>query len=132
MWIFNNQTFNLQDHSEAFAFVYIIRNLLTGKQYIGQKQFYTFKYKTINKKRKKVKVESDWKNYWSSSENLKHDIEVYGVNNFEREILHLCVSKGTVNYAEAKEQFDRRVLEHPDLYYNGIINIRCNRSHLKL
>ena len=48
---------------------------------------------------------------------------------FTREILHYCPSRGVLSYIEAKEQFDRRVLES-DEYYNGIINVRVGSSKL--
>ena len=114
------------------AFVYNITNLINNKQYIGLKTTQSRKTKTINGKKKRYVVESDWRDYWSSSEELKADVERLGKENFTREILHLCINKGTANYLEAREQFDRRVLERPDLYYNGIINCRVNKSHIKL
>ena len=48
---------------------------------------------------------------------------------FTREILHYCSSRGILSYLEAKEQFDRRVLE-TDEYYNGIINVRIGSSKM--
>ena len=48
---------------------------------------------------------------------------------FTREILHYCPSRGALSYMEAKEQFDRRVLE-TDEYYNGIINVRIGSSKI--
>ena len=107
-------------------------NLISGRQYIGKKLFYSHKYKQVNKKRKKVQIESDWQDYWSSSEELKKDIATLGKENFKREIIHLCLNRGTASYLEAKEQFKHCVLEHSDKYYNGIINLRVNRKHLKL
>lgn len=130
MWLYQSQEFNLNEHSEAFAFVYIITNLKNSKQYVGQKQFFTFKYRSVNKKRKKVKVESDWKEYFGSSNDLLEDVKALGEDNFKREIIHLCPRKGIANYLEAKEQMMRGVLES-DNYYNGIINCRVSKSHLK-
>lgn len=131
MWIFRDREFTLDDRGEAIAFVYLITNLLSNKRYIGKKLFYSHKYKSVNKKRKKVKIESDWMDYWSSSEELKSDVEKLGKDNFKREILILCNNKGTVNYLEAKLQMDNRVLESDD-WYNGIINCRVNKKHIKL
>ena len=90
MWLFNNKEFDIQDRGDAIAFVYIISNLISGRQYIGKKLFYSHKYKQVNKKRKKVQIESDWQDYWSSSEELKKDIATLGKENFKREIIHLC------------------------------------------
>jgi len=51
-------------------------------------------------------------------------------DNFKREILHLCKSKGVCGYLEAKEQFVNSVLENDD-YYNTWIMVRVRKSHLK-
>jgi hypothetical protein len=58
---------------------------------------------------------------------LNADVEELGEENFTREILHYCQSKGMLSYLEAKEQFDREVLLSDD-YYNGIINVRVGSS----
>ena len=75
------------------------------------------------------KVESDWQDYWGSSDKLNEDVQTLGPENFSREILYFCNSRGLMSYLEAKEQFDRRVLES-DEYYNGIINVRVGGSKI--
>lgn len=132
MWQINNKEFTIEDRKDAIAFVYLITNLMNNRKYIGKKLFYSHKYKQVNKKRKKVIIESDWQDYWSSSEELKKDVELLGKENFKREILYLCKNKGTASYLECREQIDRRVLENQNEYYNGIVNLRVNRKHLKL
>ncbi len=129
-WIYNNEPY--LDPGEYYGFVYIITNLLSGKQYIGKKFFWTTKRKQVNKVRKRIKVESDWKEYWSSSDEVKADVEQFGPENFKREIIYLCKNKGTVNYLEAKEQFTRSVLENRDKWYNSWIMVKVSRSHIKL
>lgn len=114
-----------------FCFIYKITNLLDGRMYIGKKLFYGHKYSTKKGKRKKIKIESDWRDYWSSSAELKADVERLGKENFKREIIQLCQNKGTANYIEARIQMDLRVLES-DQYYNSIINCRVHRKHIKL
>jgi len=113
------------------AFVYLITNKLTGRMYIGLKQTTFSKTKQVKGKKKRVRVESDWRDYWSSSEELKKEVEQLGSDNFTREILYWCKLKSHANYLEAREQMDRRVLENPDQYYNGIVNCRVSRNHLK-
>lgn len=129
-WLYNNEPFLAP--GEYYGFVYIITNLLSGRQYIGKKFFWSSKRKQVNKVRKRYKAESDWKEYWSSSDELKADIETLGQENFKREIIHLCPNKGTTNYLEAKEQFVRSVLEEKDKWYNSWIQCKVHRSHVKL
>lgn len=113
----------------SVGFVYIITNRISGRRYVGKKLFYFSKTKRVKGKVKRVKAESDWRDYWSSSDELKADVAKLGKENFSREIIHLCKNKGMINYLEAREQFDRRVLES-DEWYNGYIQVRCHRSHV--
>jgi len=129
-WLYNNEPF--LDPGEYYGFVYIITNLLSGKQYIGKKFFWTTKRKQVNKVRKRYKAESDWKEYWSSSDEVKADVSKLGPENFKREIIYLCRNKGTTNYLEAKEQFTRNVLEDRDKWYNSWIMVKVSRTHIKL
>jgi hypothetical protein len=125
---------------ECVGFVYIITNTTNGKKYIGKKlaKFSRTTYKTVKlkngkKKKKKIrgKIESDWQEYWGSSPNLTADIDTLGKDKFTREILHYCKSKSETSYIEAREQFERKVLESQD-YYNGHIQVRVHGSHIKL
>lgn len=122
------------------GFVYIITNTVTGKAYIGKKlsKFSKTNVKTVTlkngtKKKKKIrsKIDSDWKTYWSSSKEVQDDVKTLGEDKFTREILMFCLSKGTASYFEAKLQMQNEVLEHPDKWYNGIVNCRVHRSHIK-
>lgn len=127
-WYFKNKEFTSDDINKAFGFVYLITDKLSGKKYIGQKHFWSKKTVQKNKVKKKVKCESDWQKYCSSSDILIKS----GVNNLHREILCLCISKGQLNYIETKLQFDFRVLENQNIWLNGIVNIRCHHSHHKM
>lgn len=129
-WIYQGNPFT--EVESNYGFVYIITNLIDKRQYIGKKFFWATKRRQVNKKRKIYKVESDWKEYWSSSEELKKDVLTLGIESFSREIIHLCPNKGTANYLEAKEQFSRSVLENKSLWYNSWISVKVMRSHLKL
>lgn len=113
------------------GFVYIITNTLTNKRYVGKKNFFFSKTKMVKGKKKKIKVDSDWKEYYSSSEELKSDVEKFGKDNFKREIIKLCHSKGEMSYFEAKIQFEQDVLLYPNLWYNSWISCRVRGSHLK-
>ncbi len=127
-WVYNKEPFS--DPADYVGFVYLITNKVTNRKYIGKKLFWSTKRKQVNKVRKRIKVESDWKDYWSSSEELKKDVAALGEENFDREIIHLCKSKGVANYLEAQEQFKEAVLENNEEWYNDWIMVRVNRSHL--
>ena len=129
MWIYKNKVFE-EVPANAYGYVYLITNNLTGRKYIGKKLFWFRKTKVVKGKKKRLKVESDWRDYWSSSDEVKLDVKTIGEINFTREILHICQNKGTCNYLEAKEQMLRGVLES-DLYYNAQIQCRVHRTHIK-
>jgi len=115
---------------DYIGFVYIITNLTNDKKYIGKKlaKFKKTRPPLKGKKRKrKSLVESDWRDYWGSSDKLQADVDELGPENFSREILYFCTTRGQLSYLEAKEQFDREVLL-TDEYYNGIINVRIGGS----
>ena len=67
-----------------------------------------------------------------SAEELMLEVEKLGREHFTREILLLCETKGQCNYHEARLQFEYRVLENPDKFYNRQIRCRVHQSHLKL
>ena len=124
---------------DCVGFVYLISCNTTGRLYVGKKlaKFSRTTYKIVKlkngtKKKKKIrsKISSDWQTYWSSSDELKKDIESLGQENFTREILFYCKSKSECTYIEARTQFERKVLESDD-YYNGQISCRIHQSHIK-
>ena len=124
---------------DCVGFVYLITNNISGRKYIGKKlaKFAKTTYKVVKlkngtKKRKKIrgKVESDWKDYYGSSDALTKDIQALGKENFTREILFYCSSKAECSYIEAREQFKNKVLESDD-WYNGHIQVRVHGSHIR-
>ncbi len=136
-WLYNNQPVETLPE-DCVGFVYIITNLSNERKYIGKKlaKFSkttqkTVKLKNGNKKKKKIrtKVDSDWRDYYGSSPELTKDVELFGKDNFTREILYYCKSKSECSYIEAREQFSRRVLESKD-WYNGHIQVRVHGSHI--
>jgi hypothetical protein len=129
-WQYNDKDFTDDLIGDNYGFVYQITNLANNKKYIGKKFFYSTKTKQVKGKKKKLKVPSDWQTYYGSSDTLKQDVLQYGLENFKREILHLCKSKGVCGYLEAKEQFTNNVLESDD-YYNTWIMVRVRKSHIK-
>jgi hypothetical protein len=128
-WLYNGKP--VEDIPEGVVgFVYLISNTLDNRKYIGKKLAQFKKTRPPLKGRKNKRrstVESDWRNYYGSSDNLTADIEQLGKENFKREILYYCYSKGECSYLEIYEQIKRGVLES-DEYYNGIINVRIGSS----
>lgn len=128
-WIYEGTLLEEVDPS-YIGFVYLITNKSNGRQYIGKKLLNFKKTKVVKGKKKKFTVESDWKTYYGSSEELKADVILHGEDNFERKVLKFCKSKGECSYYEAKYQFEYDVLLEPDKFYNSWISVRVRRSHL--
>lgn len=132
-WTYQGQLFESENINNYVGFVYLITDLSNGKKYVGKKNFWSnrklppLKGKT---RRRSVKKESDWKDYFGSSEQVKMLVESEGRNNFSREILYLCNTKGEMSYLEAKEQFDREVL-FSDEYYNEFIGCKIHAKHVR-
>jgi len=133
VWTFKGKEFTSEDIPEgAIGFVYRITNP-SGQKYIGQKRFFKPVVKPPLKgqtrKRRSI-AESDWKKYVGSSKEVQQQVKDLGIENFGREILEICFSKGMLSYTEAKLQFDLGVL-FDDSYLNGIIQTRINKTHVK-
>lgn len=134
MWHYQNLEFNPTEDelSEYVGFVYCITERDTGKKYVGKKFFWsTRKLPPLKgqKRKRTVKKQSDWMQYYGSSEELKLLVETKGTEAYYREILRLCKTKGECSYYEAKEQFDRDVLLRDD-YYNEFIGCKIHSRHL--
>jgi len=125
-WFYEDREFTEDDVGDAYGFVYIIRNLITDRIYIGRKYFTRASSKTVRGKRKRLRVTSDWQDYFSSSKELQEDVESLGKDNFRREILRLCFSKSECAYWEAHYQFELRVLLEDT--YNGQIHVRVKKN----
>jgi hypothetical protein len=113
---------------DVVGFVYRITNTTNGRMYIGKKLASFKKSRPPLKGRKnkrRYKVDSDWREYYGSSDELTADVIRLGKENFTREILFYCHSKAELSYVEAREQFAMKVLES-DNYYNGHIRVRVH------
>jgi len=112
--------------SEQYGFIYMITNTVNNKFYIGKKQMKTIKKRPPLKGKKNKRceeIETDWRTYTSSSNDINEDIKKYGEDKFKFQILQFCNSKWELAYYEAKLQFEYKVLLREDCY-NGIINLR--------
>jgi hypothetical protein len=131
-WTYEGQPFTSDMIGDYIGFVYQITNLDNDKKYIGKKWFWsTRKLPPLKGKTRKrtVKKESDWQKYHGSSEEVKLLVEQLGSDNFKRDILRLCKTKGECTYYEAKYQFDFDVLLRDD-YYNEFIGCKIHSKHL--
>ena len=123
-WLYDGKVFESEDINDYFGFCYILTDLENGMKYIGRKYFHSVRKKKGIRKR--VRSESDWKSYYSSSKKIQRMVQESGPNRFKREILSLYKKKGQVNYNETKLLFQHNVLEAVSdagerLYYNDNI-----------
>tara|TARA_E500000318_G_C3499465_1_gene187763 strand:+ start:205 stop:648 length:444 start_codon:yes stop_codon:yes gene_type:complete len=130
-WIYLERPFVGDDVRDFFGFVYRITNLINGRKYLGRKYFWSFR--TPKGKKRKVKQESDWRNYYGSCPELKEDIIKYGKQNFSRTILSLHKTKGKTNFEETRQLFVNGVLTESldtgePAYYNSNILSRYFRK----
>lgn len=132
MWLYENKEYD-ETPEEYQGFVYEIEELSTGKKYIGKKNFWRPKILPKNSKRTRrvrTRVESDWKKYFGSNKEVQALVESNGIENYKREILRLCKTKGEMSYYEAKLQFENDVLLS-DQYYNEFIGCKIHSKHIK-
>ena len=124
-WLFDERPFQSEDIGKYAGYVYCIRG--PALSYIGRKYFWSIRKKPGAKKgQRKIKKESDWKDYYGSSNSLQEDIDKIGKENFQREIVSLHSTRGDVNYAETKLQFLLNVLES-NKYYNDNILVKYKK-----
>ena len=131
-WLYRNEPYDPAevDPKKVYAFVYQIEDLDTGRLYIGKKVMFFKGFKMVKKKRKRTLKESDWREYYGSSDVLNEEVAKRGASRFKRTILHFCPNKAVANYLEAMEQFKFNAILD-DRYYNEQIRVRVTRSQLK-
>jgi hypothetical protein len=125
-WHYNGKVFESDDIGDNFGFVYLITNKSNGRKYVGRKYFFSFR--TPKGKKRKVKSESNWKEYYGSCPELKEDVDKFGRENFSRTILSLHKTKGKTNFEETRQLFNNNVLTEaldngvPAFYNSNILN----------
>ena len=130
-WIFKGSVFDSDDIGDHYGFVYCITNTTTGKSYIGRKYFVQKRKPKGGQRR--VTSESNWKQYYGSSDELKQDIRRDGKDTFRREILSLHTTLGRTNYEETRQLFlnevlTKRLTDGSPAYYNSNILGRYYRK----
>lgn len=126
-WQYNGKALKVEDiPDKAIGFIYKIKHS-SGKWYIGRKLLTKAATKTVNGKKKKIRKESDWADYWSSSPTIQKIIEEEGTANFTREILLFVYTKASLTYAEEYCLFVSGALFDP-MCYNANIRSRIQRT----
>ncbi|WP_423056918.1 hypothetical protein [Aeromonas hydrophila] len=95
--------------SNYTGFIYKLQNIKTGEWYIGSKNFYSHRKETKKsspKYGKRVKKESDWKTYQSSSVIVSQ----WPTEDVHCEVLWLCVSKYELAYREIESLIQAHAL----------------------
>ncbi len=132
-WVYKGAEFTSSMIGDSVGFVYVVTDETPGMKYIGKKLLVSKKKRPPlkGKKRKRIEVvETDWKDYFGSSEEVKRLVEHRGREKFSREIVRLCRTKGEMSYYEAKLQFDTECLFKPDEYHNAFIGCKIHRRHV--
>jgi hypothetical protein len=132
-WTYNGSVFESKNIDEYYGFIYRITNTVNNHDYIGRKFFKTIKKRPPlkgKKNKRRSTVETDWKDYYGSSNRLLGDIEKLGQDKFKREIIHLCNTRGETNYMEIYYQITEHVLLREN-NYNGIISIKLGIGSVK-
>ena len=140
-WIYRGTPFDGSLIGDNYGFVYKITCSTTNRSYIGRKYFWQ-KRKPRNTnsttKRRRVTSESNWRNYFGSSDELKADVAKYGRDAFTREILSLHETPGRVNYEETRQLFLHDVLTEsltdgtPAFYNSNILGRYYRKDYFEL
>lgn len=131
-WIFEGKELSYIP-PEAYGFVYLITRKDTGRIYVGKKALTHRKKKVLSKKARKTtrkrteitRVDSGWKDYYGSSEELKAEVQSLGKDKFVREIICFCNSKAELSYYEGHFMYKHRVFFVDS--YNKWINVKVYR-----
>jgi hypothetical protein len=129
VWHYNGVEFTEDLIDKSFGFVYCITNLTNGRKYIGKKLFTKSGRKQTKGKIKKVRVTSDWLDYYGSNKELQEDVVKNGADTFHREILYLCATRSECSYRETLEIFSRGALLTEN-YYNSWVTCKIHKAHV--
>lgn len=128
-WTYNNEPVTQELLDDHWGFVYVIRNKVTGKRYVGKKFFTKAGYRTVKGKRKKIRLASDWESYYGSNKVLLEDVERLGADQFERYIIRLCKNRSECSYWETHYIFQYEALLS-DRWYNEWVTCKVSKRHI--
>lgn len=117
----------------AIGFIYLLTTTIPingATKYIGRKMLYRTKTTTKKGKKTKTQVDSDWKDYWSSSPEILKYIEEHGTDGITREVLLYVNGKGELAYAEECMLYHSNAIISKD-YINGNIRSKVFRTWVK-
>ena len=95
---------------DPYGFIYITTNLVNGKRYLGQRSFY-----------------NGWDNYLGSGLAFKNALDMYGKENFKRNVIHICYSEEELNEVEYELSVLFNVVESKD-WYNLVLGGGTSRG----
>jgi hypothetical protein len=132
MWLYKGEEFSEESIPEKVeGFIYLITYTPTGQRYIGRKLLTKAHRRQKNKKIIKSRVDSDWRDYWSSSPDIQRIIEEEGgTSNFIREILIFANTRGQLNYLEEKILYSVGSMESDD-WLNSNIRAKMFKRNIK-
>ena len=129
-WLYKGKVLEDDDiPAKAQGFIYLITYLPTNQKYIGRKLLTKAHRRQKNKKVIRTRVESDWREYWSSSPEVKQLVEEKGADNFVREILMFADTKGQLNYLEEKFLYCVGALES-EVWLNSNIRSKMYKRNI--
>lgn len=128
-WTYNNAPVTQELLDDHWGFVYVIRNKVSGKRYVGKKFFTKAGYRTVKGKRKKIRLASDWESYYGSNKVLLEDVEKLGADQFERYIIRLCKNKSECTYWETHFIFQFEALLS-DRWYNEWVACKVSKRNV--
>lgn len=132
-WYYEGKPLQDEDIPEkAIAFLYIITHVETGRWYIGRKNIFRKVTKNVKRKNGTIKkqrslVQSDWKDYWSSSDYLKEMVKELGEDKFKREIMIFVETAAATIYSEESLLYMTGSMFDP-LCINGHIRTKIMRK----
>ena len=120
-WFYKDKIINDEDIPlNSIGFLYRITHIDSGRWYLGKKLLTAASTKTVSGKKKKIRVDSKWRNYWSSSPELLAHVAEVGKDKFKREILLFVETKSQLLYAEEMLLYKTHAILESNCYNSNI------------